>query len=69
MLKTNFFNLIITHNIKKALKITAVFIKAAKKHVSVLKHYINNASCNNDNKENSNENIIKVIQSKVKATV
>jgi hypothetical protein len=48
-------------NIEKAFETAAVFIKAAEKRVSALKRCINNAFHNNNNKKNSDENIIKVI--------
>jgi hypothetical protein len=61
MLKVNFFNLIVAYNIEKALKIAAAFIKAAEKHINTLKRCVNDAFCNNNSKENSDENIIKII--------
>ena len=60
-LKTNFFNLIIIYNIEKVLKITTTFIKATKKYINILKYYISNVFCNNNNNKNSNKNIIKII--------
>jgi hypothetical protein len=61
MLKINFFNLITTHNIKKAFEIIIIFIKTVKKRVNALKCYINNVFRNNNNKKNNDENIIKII--------
>jgi hypothetical protein len=69
MLKANFFNLVITYNTEKAIKAAAVFIKATEKHVNMLKYYVNNTFCNNNSKENSNENIIKIIQSEIKTAM
>jgi hypothetical protein len=40
-----------------------------KKRVSALKHYIDNVFRNINSKENSDENIIKVIRFEVKAAV
>jgi hypothetical protein len=60
-LKTNFFNLIITRNTEKALKIIIVFIEIAEKRVNVLKRRMNDVSRNNNSKENSDGNIIKII--------
>jgi hypothetical protein len=68
-LKINFFNLIAARNTEKALKTAAVFIKAAEKRVSALECRMNNTSRNKDSKENSDKNIIKVIQFEVKAAV
>jgi hypothetical protein len=48
-------------NTEKALKTAAVFIKVAEKRVNALKCCMNDAFHNNDSKENSDENIIKVI--------
>ena len=69
MLKINFFNLITTRNIEKAFEAIAAFIEAVKKRVNALKRCVNDAFRNNNNKENSDENIIKVIQSEVKAAI
>jgi hypothetical protein len=60
-LKTNFFNLIAARNIKKTFEIIIIFIKTAEKRVNMLKRRINDASRNNNNKKNSNKNIIKII--------
>jgi hypothetical protein len=68
-LKANFFNLVVTRNIEKALKAAAVFIKTAEKCISALKCRMNNVFYNNNSKENSNENIIKIIQFKIKTAV
>ena len=68
-LKTNFFNLVAARNIKKVLEAGAVFIEAAEKRVNALEYRVDNASRNNNSKENSDENIIKVIRFKVKAAV
>jgi hypothetical protein len=69
MLKINFFNLIVIYNIKKALETAVAFIEAAEKHISALKCRVDNMSRNNNSKENSDENIIKVIRFEVKAAV
>jgi hypothetical protein len=69
ILKINFFNLIAARNTEKALKVTIIFIKAVKKCVNTLEYHMNDASRNNNSKENSNENIIKIIQSEIKAAV
>jgi hypothetical protein len=60
-LKVNFFNLVTVYNIEKVLKTIIVFIKTAEKRVSALKYHMNDTFRNNNNKENSDENIIKII--------
>jgi hypothetical protein len=68
-LKINFFNLIITRNTEKTLKIIIIFIKTIKKRVNALKCRVNDAFRNNDNKKNNDKNIIKIIQSEIKIIV
>ena len=69
MLKTNFFNLVAARNTEKALEAAATFIETAEKRVSALERRVDDASRNNSNKENNEENIIKVIRSEVKIAV
>jgi hypothetical protein len=69
MLKINFFNLIIIYNIEKAFKTITIFIKIIKKYINTLKYYINDIFYNNNNKKNSNKNIIKIIWFEIKAII
>ena len=61
MLKINFFNLIIIHNTEKTFETATVFIKTVEKCVNALKYCINNIFHYNNNKKNSDKNIIKII--------
>lgn len=69
LLKTQFFNLVAARDTEKALEAAEAFIVAAEKRVDALKHRVDDASHNKSSKENSDENIIKIIRSEVKAAV
>ena len=63
-LKTTFFNLAAARETEKALEAAVIFIKTTKTRIIALKRRVNDASRNN-----SNENIINVIQTEVKTAI